>query len=117
MTEPPIPMNEDTVDSTAPADDAHAVGDLDQVKGVLEAALLVAGEPVAAGELAKLFDPPLPADTVRRILDDLKQDWAGRKVELVQVASGWRFQGVPAVQSYLARLSPEKPPRYSRAVM
>lgn len=117
MIDSPNPMNEDTVDSTAPADEAPAVGDLDQVKGVLEAALLVAGEPVADGELAKLFEPPLPADTVRRILTDLKQDWAGRKVELVQVASGWRFQGVPAVQSYLARLSPEKPPRYSRAVM
>ena len=117
MTTPHTPMNEETVDPTSPDADAPAAGDLAEVKGVLEAALLVAGEPVAVGELAKLFDPPLPADTVRRILDDLKQDWAGRKVELVQVASGWRFQGVPAVQSYLARLSPEKPPRYSRAVM
>ncbi len=71
MIDSPNPMNEDTVDSTAPADEAPAVGDLDQVKGVLEAALLVAGEPVADGELAKLFEPPLPADTVRRILTDL----------------------------------------------
>ncbi len=117
MTDPLTPMNEETVSPAAPEDDAPAVGDLAEIKGVLEAALLVAGEPVAVGELAKLFDPPLPADTIRRILEDLKQDWAGRKVELVQVASGWRFQGVPAVQTYLARLSPEKPPRYSRAVM
>jgi len=115
-------MNESTEDLgpggdlAAPAADA-AAGDLGEIKGVLEAALLVAGEPVAAGELAKLFEPPLPADTIRRILTDLSHDWAGRKVELVQVASGWRFQGVPAVQMYLARLSPEKPPRYSRAVM
>ena len=115
-------MNESTEDHgpggdlAAPASDA-AAGDLGEIKGVLEAALLVAGEPVAVGELAKLFEPPLPADTIRRILTDLSHDWAGRKVELVQVASGWRFQGVPAVQMYLARLSPEKPPRYSRAVM
>ncbi|MBK9116166.1 MAG: SMC-Scp complex subunit ScpB [Betaproteobacteria bacterium] len=115
-------MNESTEDHgpggdlAAPAADA-AAGDLGEIKGVLEAALLVAGEPVAVGELAKLFEPPLPADTIRRILTDLSHDWAGRKVELVQVASGWRFQGVPAVQMYLARLSPEKPPRYSRAVM
>ena len=90
---------------------------LAEIKGILEAALLVAGEPVPLGQLAKLFDPPLPADTVRKLLDELKRDWTGRKVELVQLASGWRFQGLTSVQAYLNRLSPEKPPRYSRAVM
>jgi segregation and condensation protein B len=54
---------------------------------------------------------------VRKLLDQLKQEWSGRKVELLQVASGWRFQGSTSVQTYLNRLSPEKPPRYSRAVM
>ena len=88
-----------------------------EIKGILEAALLVAGEPVPLGQLAKLFDPPLTPDTVRKLLDDLKSDWSGRKVELTQVASGWRFQGSTSVQTYLDRLSPEKPPRYSRAVM
>ena len=92
-------------------------GDTREIKSILEAALLVAGEAVTAQELAKLFDPPVPADTIRKVLDDLCDDWSGRKVELVQVASGWRFQGVPAVQTYLDRLSPDKPPRYSRAVM
>jgi segregation and condensation protein B len=90
---------------------------LAEIKGILEAALLVAGEPVPLVQLAKLFDPPLPSDTVRKLLDDLRSDWTGRKVELTQVASGWRFQGKPSVQTYLDRLSPEKPPRYSRAVM
>ena len=90
---------------------------LAEIKGILEAALLVAGEPVPLVQLAKLFDPPLPSDTVRKLLDDLRGDWSGRKVELQQVASGWRFQGKPSVQTYLDRLSPEKPPRYSRAVM
>jgi len=91
--------------------------DLAEVKGVLEAALLVAGEPVPVAELARLFEPPLETDVVRRVLDALRDDWTGRKVELVQVASGWRFQGRPEVQRYLDRLTPERPPRYARAVM
>jgi len=91
--------------------------ELNEIKQVLEAALLVAGEPVQAAQLAKLFDPPLDADTVRTVLDALAQEWSARKVELVHVASGWRFQGRRDVQPYLDRLAPEKPPRYSRAVM
>jgi segregation and condensation protein B len=104
-----------TDEQPVPASDQG--GETGEIKGILEAALLVAGEAVTAQELAKLFEPPLPPDTIRQVLDDLKDDWNGRKVELVQVASGWRFQGVPAVQTYLDRLSPDKPPRYSRAVM
>ena len=91
--------------------------DLKQVKNILEAALLVAGEPVAPAQLAKLFEPTLDAELIRKLLDELREDWSGRSVELVQVASGWRFQGLPSIQPYLDRLSPEKPPRYSRAVM
>ena len=91
--------------------------ELNDIKQVLEAALLVAGEPVQAAQLAKLFDPPLDADTVRKLLDTLAQEWSARKVELVQVASGWRFQGRRDVQPYLDRLAPEKPPRYSPAVL
>ena len=88
-----------------------------QIRNIIEAALLTAGEPVSAAKLGKLFDPPLDAELVTRALDDLAQGWAGRSVELVQVASGWRFQGKAAIQPYLDRLAPEKPPRYSRAVM
>lgn len=109
-------MNEEP-DFTAHPPEPQAVGDVAEIKSILEAALLVAGEPLTVAELGKLFDPPLPADTIRKLLDDLRSDWQGRKVELAQVASGWRFQGVAAVQPYLGRLSPEKPPRYSRAVM
>jgi segregation and condensation protein B len=93
------------------------MSEFQDIKQVLEAALLIAGEPVPAAQLARLFDPPLPPETVRKLLDELKDDWTGRKVELVQVASGWRFQGTREVQPYLDRLTPEKPPRYSRAVM
>ena len=86
-------------------------------RNIVEAALLTAGEPVAIGTLAKLFDPALDTLTVQQLLADIAADWTGRSVELVQVATGWRFQCKPAVQSYLDRLTPEKPPRYSRAVM
>ena len=75
-----------TTDTTPPSDLADA-------KAVLEAALLVAGEPVPPAQLAKLFEPALPLDTVRALLDELAREWSTRKVELVQVASGWRFQG------------------------
>jgi segregation and condensation protein B len=75
--------------------------DLHEIRNILEAALLTAGEPVAVPQLAKLFDPPLDAETIRKLLDDLAESWKGRSVELVQID----------------RLSPEKPPRYSRAVM
>jgi len=117
-------MNDET-DANLPAADnaaeanlpAELPGDIAEIKGVLEAALLVAGEPVPVAMLARLFDPPLAADLVRRLLEDLRSDWSGRKVELVQVASGWRFQGRQEIQSFLERLSPEKPPKYSRAVM
>jgi segregation and condensation protein B len=110
-------MNERTASEEAIAQAADAGGDLTEIKSILEAALLVAGEPVPLAQLARLFDPPLPDDTIRSVLVALAEDWKDRKVELVQVASGWRFQGVRAVQTYLDRLSPEKPPRYSRAAM
>ena len=91
--------------------------DTQQMRNIVEAALLTAGEPVAIGTLAKLFEPALDTLTVQQVLAEIAADWTGRSVELVQVASGWRFQCKPAVQSYLDRLTPEKPPRYSRAVM
>lgn len=92
-------------------------GDVAEIKAILEAALLVAGEPVPITQLVRLFDPMLDADLVRRLLVDLQHDWLSRKVELVQVASGWRFQSRAEIQPFLDRLSPDRPPRYSRAVM
>jgi segregation and condensation protein B len=88
-----------------------------EVKLVLEAALLAAPEPVAVGELRKMFDEEIGADTVRRLLDELREAWKDRGVELVNTASGWRFQTRASVQRYIERIHPEKPPRYSRAVM
>jgi segregation and condensation protein B len=88
-----------------------------QIRNIIEAALLTAGEPVATSKLANLFEPPLEAELVTNLLAELARSWTDRSIELVQVASGWRFQGKPSIQSYLDRLAPEKPPRYSRAVM
>jgi segregation and condensation protein B len=91
--------------------------DLGEAKSILEAALLVAGEPLSAVQLSKLFDPPLEQDVIRRLLDEIRDAWTARSVELTQVASGWRFRAKPKLQPYLDRLAPEKPPRYSRAAM
>ena len=91
--------------------------DLQEVKRVIEAALLTAGEPLALADLKKLFDEELANDTLRDLLGELAHDWEGRSVELVNVASGWRFRARPEYHRYLERLNPQKPPRYSRAVM
>jgi len=91
--------------------------DLGEAKSILEAALLVAGEPLSAAQLSKLFDPPLEQDVIRRLLDEIRDAWTARSVELTQVASGWRFRAKPDLQPYLDRLAPEKPPRYSRSAM
>src|SRR5688572_20945825 len=91
--------------------------DVTQVKRVLETALLTSQEPLTLADLKKLFDEELANETLRKILEDLRADWEGRGVELVSVASGWRFRARPESQKFLDRLDPQKPPRYSRAVL
>ena len=88
-----------------------------EIKLVLETALLTNQEPLSLHEMKKLFDFELSMEILRKLLEELRQDWAGRGVELASVASGWRFQARPEYQKYLDRLNPEKPPRFSRAVM
>ena len=91
--------------------------DLAEMKKLLEAALLVSQEPLPMSELKKLFDEDLSSDALRRVLDDLRNDWRDRGVELTHVASGWRFRARPEYQPFIDRLNPQKPPRYSRAVL
>jgi segregation and condensation protein B len=86
-------------------------------KRILEAALLASPEPVPLADLRRLFDGQIGADTLKRLLDELREEWAGRAVELVSLAGGWRFQTRREFLPFLERLNPEKPPRYSRAVM
>jgi segregation and condensation protein B len=88
-----------------------------EAKRIIEAALLASPEPVPLADLKHLFDDEIGADTLRRLLGELREEWSGRAVELANLASGWRFQTRPEFQPFLDRLNPEKPPRYSRAVL
>jgi segregation and condensation protein B len=91
--------------------------ELNRIKQVLETALLTSLEPLSPAQMGKLFEPAIEGDLVRRLIEELRGDWMGRGVELVQIATGWRFQSRRELQVYLDRLSPEKPPRYSRSAM
>lgn len=88
-----------------------------EAKRIIEAALLASQEPVSLAELKRLFEDQIGVDTLRRLLGELREEWSGRAIELVNLAGGWRFQTKPEFQPFLERLNPEKPPRYSRAVM
>jgi segregation and condensation protein B len=90
---------------------------IQDAKRVLETALLCASEPLALREMRTLFAEELDAGPLRGVLEELQRDWEGRGVELVELASGWRFQSRPEMREWLDRLNPEKPPKYSRAVL
>jgi segregation and condensation protein B len=97
--------------------EAEATPDLKELKLALEAALLAATEPLQPGDLKKLFEGRIGADTLRILLEEIRADWVDKSIELTMVANGWRFRVKPEYQKYIDRLNPEKPPRYSRAVM
>jgi segregation and condensation protein B len=88
-----------------------------QAKRVLETALLTAGQPLSLRDLRVLYDDELGADTLRSMLQEIELEWAQKGLELTHVASGWRFQSRPELRSFLDRLHPEKPPKYTRAVL
>ncbi len=88
-----------------------------EAKRILEAVLLASQEPLGVAELRRLFDDEVSAETLAHLLAELREEWNGRAVELVSLASGWRFQTRAEFRPYVERLFPEKPPRYSRAVM
>ncbi len=106
----------DAVDAPAP-EPAREPLDLTLVKRVLEAALLSTSEPLGIAPLKRLFGGELDADSLRKILEEIREEWADRAVELTSVASGWRFRVRPDYQKYLDRISADKAPRYSRAVL
>jgi segregation and condensation protein B len=116
-----IPLNAALFDSSSENPEsepqvAQAI-DLRQLKRVLETALLTSAEPLSLAELKKLSDAALDNRQIEALLGELEQDWQGRGIELTRVASGWRFRAKPEMQTYLDRLNPQKPPRYSRAVL
>jgi len=88
-----------------------------EAKRVLETALICAQQPLPLRDMRSLFDDQVGVDTLRTLLDELVGDWQDRGVELVALATGWRFQSRPEMREFLDRLHPEKPPRYSRAAM
>ena len=91
-----------------------------QMKMILEAALLTSSNPLSLDDMLRLFSERIERATLRMLLDELRQDWQSRdpiSMELVQVASGWRFQALPEFSPYLSRLNPDRPQRYSRAAM
>jgi segregation and condensation protein B len=91
--------------------------DIAHVKRVLEAALLSSSDPLTVLQMKRLFGGQVDADNIRKVLDELRGEWAERSIELTTVASGWRFRVKPEYQEFLDRISTEKPPRYSRAVL
>jgi segregation and condensation protein B len=91
--------------------------DIAHVKRVLEAALLSSNEPLTVQQLKRLFGGEVDADNIRKVLEELKLEWSERSIELTPVASGWRFRVKPDYQKFLDRITHEKPPRYSRAVL
>ena len=86
-------------------------------KRVLETALICSQQPLPLREMGVLFDDSLDAPSIEALLLELQQDWDGRGVELVKVATGWRFLSRPEMRPFLDRLHPEKPPRYTRATL
>ncbi|MBY0574352.1 MAG: SMC-Scp complex subunit ScpB [Undibacterium sp.] len=95
-------------------------------KRVLETALLCAHEPltipamrrlfVEVGELVELSDV-IGVDTIKLMLEEVRQDWSDKGIMLVSLSSGWRFQSRPEMRAFIDRLNPEKPPKYSRATL
>lgn len=90
---------------------------ISEAKVVLEAVLLTAAEPMSMNDLKRLFDDQFDADAIRAVLGEVAGEWTERGLELSSSASGWRFQTRPMLRTYLSRLNPERPQRYSRAVM
>lgn len=93
------------------------LADVALLKKVFEAALMTSAEPLSMTELKKLSDTPLETRFVEDLLQQLAEKYADSGIELNRVASGWRFRARPEMQAYIGRLDPQKPARYSRAVM
>ncbi|MDN4587675.1 SMC-Scp complex subunit ScpB [Xenophilus aerolatus] len=86
-------------------------------KRILETALICSAQPLPLRELRVLFNDEIGADTIKSLLHEMQDDWSQRGLELVNVATGWRFQSRPEMRDHLDRLHPEKPPRYTRAAL
>lgn len=97
--------------------DIYLIMNMADAKRVLEAALICSQQPMPVRDMRTLFNDALGVDTLKSLLEELRLDWSDKGVELVSVASGWRFQSRPEMREFLDRLHPEKPPRYTRATL
>jgi segregation and condensation protein B len=94
-----------------------------EAKKVLETALLCAHEPLSINDMKKLYmengegEETIGGDTIKSMLEELRNDWIDKGIELVSLSTGWRFQSRPDMKRYLERLNPEKPPKYTRATL
>ncbi|PLK48732.1 SMC-Scp complex subunit ScpB [Uliginosibacterium sp. TH139] len=118
LTPPEQEMADAEVVATASVAELLATGiDVRFAKQVLEAALLSAQDPLPLAVLRRVFEPDLGTPVLLRLLADLQVDWHGKSVELVRLASGWRFQTRAEFQPWLERMKETRAPRYSRAVL
>ena len=108
---------ESTNATTSPVPSDNSPSNTGELKRVLEAVLLSAQQALSLSELRRVFADEIGNDVLRVLLDELRVEWTGRPVELLQLASGWRFRTRPEYLPYLERLNPEKPQKYSRAVL
>jgi segregation and condensation protein B len=95
----------------------HKTMNTSDAKRILETALICSQQPLQLRDFRVLFDEALGADTIKLLLSEVQEEYTNRGVELVSVATGWRFQSRPEMRAYLDRLHPEKPPRYTRATL
>ena len=103
--------------NTSPNSNQNSPKNPEELKRVLEAVLLGSQQALSVSELRKVFLEEIGSDVLRVLLDELREEWRERPVELLQTASGWRFRTRAEYLPYLERLNPEKPPKYSRAVL
>ena len=103
--------------NTSPNSNQNSPKNPEELKRVLEAVLLGSQQALSVSELKKVFLEEIGSDVLRVLLDELREEWRERPVELLQTASGWRFRTRAEYLPYLERLNPEKPPKYSRAVL
>jgi len=115
------PDNAEVIEMNSASDSSSAAAmdgiDNQKLKRIYETALLTASEPLSLSELKKLGNTTMDNKEIEALLEELMQDWQDRGIELNRVANGWRFRAKPEMQPYLDRLNPQKPPRYSRAVL
>ena len=88
-----------------------------KLKETIEVALLTSSRPLSIDDIQKLFEEKVERSTLRMLIDEIKNDWQEKTMDLVQVASGFRFEAKSSFCENLTRLNPDRLVKYSRAVL